>query len=72
MLEKVTLNTAADAGEKRGRDDEATAELLREAERLLLISATAPLVDLSAMIVRLLDHADENRTKYGVSVTSRT
>ena len=55
LLDKLTLNTGADAGEKRGREDEATADLIREAERLLVIVATAPLNDLSAMIARLLE-----------------
>ena len=55
LLDRLTLDTGADAGEKRGREDEATASLIREAERLLVISATAPLNDLSAMIARLLE-----------------
>ena len=41
-------------GKERRRDEEELAELLRDAELLLSIAATAPLDDLSTMIVRLL------------------
>ena len=59
LLDKLTLNTGADGdevsvGQKRRRDEEELAELLRDAELLLSIAATAPLDDLSTMIVRLL------------------
>ena len=64
LLDKLTLETGAldgdeaTVGQKRRRDEEATAELLRAAEAILSISATLP-AEMEELLVARLAGTDE-------------